>query len=71
MEAGERSKAEARKRQQREECWRLAEKARQEALMHTHKLPRKLWDGKKDKDNRLFNQAKAARERGIRTFLQG
>jgi hypothetical protein len=31
MEARERSKAEARKRQRREECRKLAEKARQEA----------------------------------------
>jgi hypothetical protein len=32
MEARERSEAEARKRQRREECRKLAEKARQEAL---------------------------------------
>jgi hypothetical protein len=27
---------------------RLAEKAKQEALKHTHKLPRKLWEDKKE-----------------------
>jgi hypothetical protein len=47
MEAIERSEAEARKRQQREECQKLYEKARQEALKHTHKLPRKLREDKK------------------------
>ncbi len=48
LEAIEKSEAEARKRQQREECQRLSEKARQEALKHTHKLPRKLWEDKKE-----------------------
>jgi hypothetical protein len=48
MEAGERSEAAVCKRQRREECRKLAEKARQEALKHTHKLPRKLWEDKKE-----------------------
>ncbi len=49
MEAGERSKAAARPQEkaEREEGRKLAKKARQEALKHTHKLPRKLWEDKK------------------------
>ncbi len=46
MEADERSEAAARLRQRREECMKLAPEARQTALNHTHKLPRKLWDDK-------------------------
>jgi hypothetical protein len=42
MEAGKRDEAAARKRQRREECRKFAEKARQEALKHAQKLPRKL-----------------------------
>jgi hypothetical protein len=48
MEAGERSEMAARKRQRSEECRKLAEKARQESLKHTHKLPRKLCEDKKE-----------------------
>ncbi len=48
MEADERSEAAARIRQRREECRKLAQEARQAALKHTHKLPRKLWDDKNE-----------------------
>jgi hypothetical protein len=49
MEASKRSESEACKRQRREECMKLVEKPRQEALKNTHKLPRKLWENKKEK----------------------
>ncbi len=48
MEADKRDEAAASKRQIREECRKLAEKARQEALKHTHKLPSKLCEDKKE-----------------------
>ena len=48
MEADERDEEAARKRQIKEECRKLAEKARQEALKHTHKLPSKLCEDKKE-----------------------
>jgi hypothetical protein len=56
MEADERSEAAARIRQRREECRKLAQEARQTALKHTHKLPRKLWDDKNEakKTNHLM-----------------
>jgi hypothetical protein len=48
MEADKRDEAAASKRQIKEECRKLAEKARQEAVKHTHKLPRKLCEDKKE-----------------------
>jgi hypothetical protein len=48
MEADERCKAAARARKRREECRKVAQEARQAALKHTHKLPRKLWDDKSE-----------------------
>jgi hypothetical protein len=45
-EADERYEAAARTRKRREECRKMAQEARQTALKHTHKLPRKLWDDK-------------------------
>jgi hypothetical protein len=48
MEADKRDEAAARKPQIKEECRKLAEKARQEALKHTHKLPSKLCEDKKE-----------------------
>jgi hypothetical protein len=64
MEARERSEAETRKRQRREECRKLAEKARQEALKHTHKLPRKLWEDKKE-DKSARNLARTRQHWGV------
>ncbi len=53
MEADERSEASARTRKRREECRKVAQEARQTALKHTHKLPRKLWEdeGERKKTN--------------------
>jgi hypothetical protein len=48
MEANERCGAPARTRKKREECRKMAQEARQTALKHTHKLPRKLWDDKSE-----------------------
>ncbi len=48
MEADERCEAAARTRKKREECRKMAQEARQTALKHTHKLPRKLWDDKNE-----------------------
>jgi hypothetical protein len=44
MEADERCEAAAKTRKRREECRKMAQEARQTALRHTYKLPRKLWD---------------------------
>jgi hypothetical protein len=33
----------------KEECRKMAQEARQTALKHTHKLPRRLWDGEKER----------------------
>jgi hypothetical protein len=53
MEADERCKAAAKTRKRREECRKVAQEARQTALKHTDKLPRKLWDdeGERKKTN--------------------
>ncbi len=48
MEADEKGEAGAWARRPREECRKLAQEARQTALKHTHKLPRKLWDDKNE-----------------------
>jgi hypothetical protein len=48
MEVDERCEATARTRKRREECRKMAQEARQTALKHTHKLPRKLWDDKNE-----------------------
>jgi hypothetical protein len=48
MEVDKRNEAANRLRRRREECRRLAQEARQKALKHTHKLPRKLWDDKNE-----------------------
>jgi hypothetical protein len=48
MKADERCEATARTRKRREECRKMAQEARQTALKHTHKLPRKLWDDKSE-----------------------
>jgi len=47
MEADERCKAGPNTRKRREGCRKMAQEARQTALRHTHKLPRKLWDDEK------------------------
>jgi hypothetical protein len=49
MEANERYEAAANGRRKREECRKMAQEARQTALKHTHKLPRRLWDDEKEK----------------------
>jgi hypothetical protein len=49
MEADERYEAAANGRKRREECHKMAQEARQAALRHTHKLPRRLWDDKKER----------------------
>jgi hypothetical protein len=50
MEADERcSEAAANGRRKREECRKMAQEARQTALKHTHKLPRRLWDDEKER----------------------
>jgi hypothetical protein len=53
MEADERYEAAAQTRKRREECRKMAQEARQTALKHTYKLPRKLWDdeGERKKSN--------------------
>jgi hypothetical protein len=45
MEANERCEAAAKMRKRREECRKMVQEARQTALKHTYKLPRKSWDG--------------------------
>jgi hypothetical protein len=52
-EADERCEAAAKTRKRGEECRKMAQEARQTALKHTYKLPRKLWDneGKRKKSN--------------------
>jgi hypothetical protein len=49
MEADERYEAAANGRRKREERRKMAQEARQVALKHTHKLPRRLWDDEKEK----------------------
>ncbi len=49
MEADERCEAAANGRRKREECRKMAQEARQTALKHTHKLPRRLWDDEKER----------------------
>ncbi len=44
MDADERYEAAANGRKKREDCRKMAQEARQTALKHTHKLPRRLWD---------------------------
>ncbi len=51
MEADERYEAAANGRRKREECRKMAQEARQMALKHTHKLPRRLWDDEKEKSH--------------------
>ncbi len=51
MEADERCEAAAKTRKRREDCQKMAQEARQTALRHTHKLPRKLWDDEKKRSN--------------------
>ncbi len=49
MEADERCEAAANGIRKREESRKMAQEARQTALKHTHKLPRRLWDDEKEK----------------------
>ncbi len=51
MDADERYEAAANGRRKREECRKMAQEARQTALKHTHKLPRRLWDDEKEKSH--------------------
>jgi hypothetical protein len=51
MEADERYEAAANGRRKREECRKMAQEARQTALKHKHKLPRRLWDDEKEKSH--------------------
>ncbi len=53
MEADERCEAAAKTRKRREDCRKMAQDARQTALKHTYKLPRKLGDdeGERKKSN--------------------
>ncbi len=39
------------KRKKREDYRKMAQEARQTALKHTHKLPRRLWDDEKEKSH--------------------
>jgi hypothetical protein len=51
MDADERYEAAANGRRKREEYRKTAQEARQTALKHTHKLPRRLWDDEKEKSH--------------------
>ncbi len=51
MDADERYEAAANGRRKREECRKMAQEARQTALKHTHKLPKRLWDDEKEKSH--------------------
>jgi hypothetical protein len=61
MDADERYEAAANGRKKREEYRKMAQEARQTALKHTHKLPRRLWD----------NEGKTSRRWGVWSKLQG
>ncbi len=51
MDADERYEAAANGRRKREDYRKMAQEARQTALKHTHKLPRRLWDDEKEKSH--------------------
>jgi hypothetical protein len=51
MDADERYEAAANGRKKREDFRKMAQEARQTALKHTHKLPRRLWDDEKEKSH--------------------
>ncbi len=51
MEADERYEAAVNGRRKREECCKMAQEARQTALKHNHKLPRRLWNEEKEKSH--------------------
>ncbi len=51
MDAEERYEVDANGKRKREECRKMAQEARQTALKHTHKLPRRLWDDEKEKSH--------------------
>jgi hypothetical protein len=51
MDADERYEAAANRRRKREDCRKMAQEARQTALKHTHKLPRRLWNEDKEKSH--------------------
>ncbi len=68
MEADERYEAAANGRKKKEECRKMAQEARQTALRHTHKLPRRLWDDEKESPS--SSEREASRQRGVRSRLQ-
>ncbi len=49
MEADEKYEAAANGRKKREECRKMVQEARQTALQHTRKLPRRLWNDEKER----------------------
>jgi hypothetical protein len=51
MDADKRYEAAANGRKKREDCRKMAQETRQTALKYTHKLPRRLWDDKKEKSH--------------------
>ncbi len=51
MDADERYEAAANGRKKREDYHKMAQEARQTALKHMHKLPRRLWDDEKEKSH--------------------
>ncbi len=51
MDADERYEAAANGQKKREDYRKMAQEARQTALKHTHKLPRRLWDDEKEKSH--------------------
>ncbi len=55
MEADERCEAAANARKRREDCRKMAQEARQTALRHTHKLPRRLWEDEKERPRPAVN----------------
>ncbi len=54
MDADERCEAAANRRKKREDCRKMAQEARQTALKHTHKLPRKLWNEEREKPHAMM-----------------
>jgi hypothetical protein len=51
MDADERYEAAANGGKKREDYCKMAQEARQTALKHTHKLPKRLWDDEKEKSH--------------------
>jgi len=65
MDADERYEAAANGRKKREDYRKMAQEARQTALKHTHKLPRRLWDDEKEKSHPTMSAVRAAGSAGL------